>query len=424
MPAKLPLTLTTPIQYAKGVGEVRAAQFAALEIRTCGDLLFHLPRDYLVYADEAAVSAMRPGEVATVRGRILQTRMHRRIGRAPARLEALLEDAAENQPQGHHDRCVLTWFNPYDLQKKITPGTQLRATGKVTLFRNRAQITQPKIEILDGKDPAALAPRSAHIEPVYPATMELTSAAIWKILKGMIDELLTEVEEWFTTDYLAQRQFMTRVQAMRSIHLPSSLLDANAAKRTLAYHEFFLHQTAFAIKRYHQRHGSPAIPLRVDDAVDERIRKLLPFALTAAQNRVIEAIRKDLAATKPMNRLLQGDVGSGKTVVALYAMLAACATKRETRNAKSETRNEGEVVEAGFNGCQAALMAPTEILAEQHFITLSKMLEGKKVKIALLTGSVTGVERREVLREIAEGKVGIVVGTHALLSEAVRFKSL
>jgi ATP-dependent DNA helicase RecG len=419
MPEKPPITLSTPIQYAKGVGEKRAAQFAALEIKTCGDLLFHLPRDYLHYTDEAAVTAIRVGDVATVRGTILQTRMHGRgrggwgmRGGGRARLEALLEDASGTEG----GRCVLTWFNPYDLQKKLLPGTMVRVTGKVTMFRNRNQIVQGKVEVLDGKDAEALKPKGAHIEPVYPATADLPSPVIWRIAKGVVEELVPQIPEWFPREQLAERNFYTRQEAMRRIHLPATLQESITAKRTLAYHEFFLHQSAFAIKRFHQRHGTPAVPLRVDDAVDARIRALLPFTFTAAQNRVVEAIRQDLSGTKPMNRLLQGDVGSGKTVVALYAMLAASATPRGTSEDRSQKRE--------FAGHQAALMAPTEILAEQHFITLSSLLAGKKVKIALLTGSVTGAERRETLAQIADGSVGIVVGTHALLGEAVAFKSL
>ncbi len=402
--------MSTPIQYAKGVGDARAAELIKLGIRTCGDLLFYLPRDYLHFTDEAPMAAMRAGDVATVRGTILQTRLHRR---PKSRLEALLEDSAST-PDGQHDRCVLTWFNPYDLSKKVLPGALVRVTGKVTIFRNRFQMVQPKIEYLDGKDAETLAPKSARIEPVYPATLDLPSTVIWRIMKGVIEPLLPEIEEWFAPEHLAERSLMSRREALRKIHMPLTMKEAITAKRSLAYHEFFLHQTAFAIKRYSQRHGSPAVQLRVDEAVDRRIRALLPFEMTPAQNHVIQAIRKDLAWTKPMNRLLQGDVGSGKTVVALYAMLAATATALE----KEEKSGKG------FEGHQAALMAPTEILAEQHFITLSKLLEGKKVRIALLTGSVTGPERRQITSQIADGTINLVVGTHALLSEDVRFKSL
>ena len=212
---------------------------------------------------------------------------------------------------------------------------------------------------------------------------------------------MPQVSEWFGEEYLRERGFMTRRECLlERIHRPGSLKEAEGARRTLAYHEFFLHQLAVAIKRYHQRHNAPAMALRVDAAVDQRIRALLPFELTGAQNRVIESIRKDLAATKPMNRLLQGDVGSGKTVVALYAMLAAVAT--------AGIENRELRIEKGFVGHQAALMAPTEILAEQHFITITELLAGKKVEVALLTGSVVGKERERLLwRRLRMGTVGI-----------------
>src|SRR5437868_11179062 len=271
-----PLTLSTPIQYAKGVGDARAPELVKLGIKTCGDLLFYLPRDYLHFTDEAPVAAMRVGDVATIKGTILQSRMHRKGYGRNARLEALLEDATGTEG----GRCVLTWFNPYDLQKKILPGTMIRATGKVSMYRNRYQMMQAKIEVLDENNAEALKPKGARIEPVYAATQDLPSAAIWRILKGMLDELTSQVEEWFAPEHLAERNLFTRQKALRLIHAPLTLQDSITATRTLAYHEFFLHQSAFAIKRYHQRTASPAVPLRVDQAVDQRIRALLPFTLT------------------------------------------------------------------------------------------------------------------------------------------------
>ena len=412
---QLPLTLSTPVNYAKGVGEIRAAELASLYIKTCSDLLFHYPRDYIHYSDEAPISQIKPGDMATIRGILLQTRL---IPVKPRRFEALLQDAAGNTDGNERSRCVLTWFNPFGLDKKLQPGMLIRATGKVTQFRDRFQIVQPKFEILDDK--AEETPKSARIEPVYPATTELPTNLLAKIIAGTLDPLIPQIPEWFPEDFLKERHFFTRREALEKIHRPQNLKEAITAKRTLAYHEFFLHQAAVAIKRFHQRNSSPAIPLRVDEAVDKRIRALLPFDLTNAQTRVIDSIRKDLTSTKPMNRLLQGDVGSGKTVVALYAMLAATATARtdspNTKDLALSTKH--------FSGHQAALMAPTEILAEQHFITLSNLLEGKKVQLALLTGSVTGPDRQKILAKLADGSLHLVVGTHALLSEAVQFKSL
>jgi ATP-dependent DNA helicase RecG len=401
------ITLTTPVLYAKHVGEVRAAELVAMGLRSCGDLLFHFPRDYLRYTDEAPVSAMRPGDMATIRGTLLQTRL---IPRKPRRFEALLEDSSPTLEGGQRTRCVLTWFNPFGLDKKLQPGMQVRATGKVTSFRDRFQMVQPQFEILDEENDRA--PKSAKIEPVYPASVELPTQMLARIIGGVLDPLLPQIEEWFPEGHLRERHLFTRREAIETIHRPRTLKEAITAKRTLAYHEFFLHQAAVAIKRFHQRNSSPAIPLRVDEAVDKRIRALLPFELTTAQSRVIDSIRKDLSNTKPMNRLLQGDVGSGKTVVALYAMLAATATQRNPASTPD------------FIGHQAALMAPTELLAEQHYITLSKLLEGTKVHIGLLTGSVTGPDRQRTLAKLADGSLHLIVGTHALLSEAVQFKSL
>ncbi|MCL2646216.1 MAG: ATP-dependent DNA helicase RecG [Phycisphaerales bacterium] len=437
MSEKPPITFSTPVEYAKGVGPVRAAEFRALGVQTCGDLLFHFPRDYLLYADESAIATMREGEVATVRGTILQTRL---IPRKPRRFEALIQDASPPTSNAvTPQRCVLTWFNAYGLEHQLQPGMLIRVTGKVTSFNNRKQIVQPKFEILQGNEEER---KSARVEPVYPATVELSSAAIMRVIHGILDTLLPAIAEFFPEDFLRDRHFFTRQEALQKIHRPATLQDAATARRTLAYHEFFLHQAAVAIKRYHQRNSIPAIPLRVDDAVDQRIRALLPFSLTKAQNTVIASIRKDLAATKPMNRLLQGDVGSGKTVVALYAMLAASATQSPRAITLDDPSRDREgatgtvpalphgrslTVAARIDSpCfhQAALMAPTEILAEQHFVTMSQLLEGKKVKIALLTGSVTGKERTDTLARIADGRAGLVIGTHALLAEAVQFKSL
>ena len=424
----LPLTLSTPIQYAKGVGPARAGQLAAMGIKTCADLLFYYPRDYLTVVAEAPVATLAAGTLATVRGTLLQTRL---IPRRPRRFEALLEDESGG-------KCVLTWFNMHGLEHKLQPGTRLRVTGKVTEYKGRAQIMQPQFEVL--KDETLNAERGtlkdeggARIDPVYPANAELTTHMIARLVRAVLEPLLPQVPEWFGAEFLRERSLYTRREALEKIHQPRTAKEHVTARRTLAYHEFFLHQSAVAIKRFHHRNASPAIPLRVDDKVDGRIRGLLPFTLTAAQERVIASIRKDLAASKPMNRLLQGDVGSGKTVVALYAMLAAAATAAPTLNDERGTLKGGEgeskssalsVQRSAFVGHQAALMAPTEILAEQHFITLQNLLAGKKVRMALLTGSLPAKEKAAVLREIAEGTVSLVVGTHALLSEAVRFQSL
>ena len=436
----LPLTLATPIQYAKGVGPARAKALESLGIKLVGDLLTYYPRDYIRYSAEKTIDTLVPGEMATVRGVVVQTRMHKGgPGGRKSRFEALLEETLPTDAapgRGGAARCVLTWFTPYGVSEKIQPGTLLRVTGKVTQFNGRMQFAQPRYEFLgeEGLPPtdSAPAPAEARIEPIYAASEEISSAAIAKLIRSHLSLLAAQVPEWFPAAHLNERHFFSRQEAIRRIHAPDTLAETKTARRSLAYHEFFLHQSAVALKRYHHRNSQPAIPLRVDDKVDARIRALFEFPLTAAQNRVLESIRKDLASTKPMNRLLQGDVGSGKTVVALYAMLAAAATQREAmRNAEGEMRNEASGSHSAlrtshfaFSGHQAALMAPTEILAEQHFITLEKYLEKSRVKYALLTGSLPAAEKQRILAGLADGSIHLVVGTHALISEAVAFKSL
>jgi len=369
---------------------VRAGHLQGLGIKTCGDLLFYYPRDYLYYSAEKPIAELRPGEMGTAKGRIIQTRL---IKKRPVRFEALLEDES--------GRAVLTWFNPYGISDKLQVGLTVRATGKVTMFGGRVQLAQPKFEVLDDAAEGVDDRIDSHIDAVYSATLELPTNVIARIVREHVATLVPQVEEWFDAAHLKERGYLTRRDALKAIHLPRTKKEAEKARRTLAYHEFFLHQLAKAIKRYHQRTGQPAVILRADDVVDARIHKLIPFALTAAQERVIQAIRKDLQSNKPMNRLLQGDVGSGKTVVALYAMLAAVAT-----------------------GHQAALMAPTEILAEQHFITLQKFLEHARVRTAILTGSVGGKERAATLAGLLQGTIDLAIGTHALISDDVAFKSL
>ncbi len=379
--------LEAPIQFATGVGPQRARLFAKLGVATCGDMLNYYPRDYVQFQGHIRVSELRPGQHATVQGRIIQTRL---IRRRPMRFEALLEEES--------GRCVLIWFNRHDLSGKIMLGISLRATGAVNIYNGRPQLLQPRFEPVDRDSAAGAAPC---LEPLYGAIADLPSGAIHRIITGNLDRLLAHVAEWFEPAFLAERNLFPLRRALEQIHRPLDFIAAGQARRTLAYHEFFLYQLAVGIKRYHQKNLVGAMPLRTDDIVDARIRALLDFTLTAAQDRVISQFRRDLAKNRPMNRLLQGDVGSGKTVVALYAMLLAVAS-----------------------GSQAAMLAPTGVLAEQHLLTLERYLSRSRVKIGLLTAGVAATERRAVLAVLADGSLDILIGTHALLQDDIRFKKL
>ena len=380
--------LDQPMQFLKGVGPARAKALEELGIVTCRDLLDYLPRDYERFEGQQSIGHLAPGELAAVEGEIIQTRI---IRRRPMRFEALLDDGS--------GRCILVWFNRWGLEQQIQPGVRIRASGKIGLFQGRLQITQPKFDLMEA---AQDAPRqAARINAVYGGTARLGGQVIARIVAEWLDPLCREVDEWFAESWLQERKLMTRRQAYQQSHQPRSYPEAYQARRTLAYHEFFLYQLVIALKRYHLKHLLTAKPLRVDDEVDRRIRRLLHFGLTKAQEKVIAQIKADISQPRPMNRLLQGDVGCGKTVVALFAMLMAVAS-----------------------GGQAVLLAPTELLAEQHYFTLGRYLAGSRVQIGLLAGSVAATERARVLAGIQDGSMGLVVGTHAVLGDHVAFKNL
>ncbi|MGC8625663.1 MAG: ATP-dependent DNA helicase RecG [Phycisphaerae bacterium] len=381
------LSLDAPVQFAHGVGPKRAELFRAMGVETCGDLLNLFPRDYAQSQGHVHVAQLQSDQLASIEGEIIQTRA---IRRRPARFEALLQD-----PSG---RCVLTWFNQMYMAEKLAPGMRVRASGKVKLFNARPQMLQPRIEFLTTAGMAAAAPE---LKPVYAASGDLTNRVIASIMEQNLPLLLPQIQEWVPVESLAPRQLLSRRKAYELIHRPGAWKFVQSARHALAFHEFLLHQLAVGMKRHHQQTMENAKPLRTDDAVDRHIRALLPFSLTAAQERVITQLRHDLAARHPMNRLVQGDVGSGKTVVALYAMLSAVAA-----------------------GAQAALLAPTEVLAQQHLFVLERFFANSRVQIALLSAAVSEAEKKRVLAGLADGSIGLVIGTHAILRANVNFKNL
>ena len=381
------LPLDSPVQFALGVGPKRAEAFRAMGVETCGDLLHFFPRDYAQSQGQVPVQQLQSDQLASIEGEIIQTRA---IRRRPARFEALLED-----PSG---RCVLTWFNQMFMAEKLVPGVRVRATGKVKFFNARAQMLQPRIDFLAAPGSKGETP---DLKPIYPASADLSSRVIALIMEKNIPLLLPQIREWIAPENLSACRLISRRQAYELIHRPGAWKYVQRARHTLAFHEFLLHQLAVGMKRHHQQQLQNAHPLRTDDMVDKRIRALLPFSLTAAQERVIVQLRHDLAARHPMNRLVQGDVGSGKTVVALYAMLSAVAA-----------------------GAQAALLAPTEVLAQQHLLSLERFLGNSRVKTTLFTAAVAGASRKKALAGIQDGSISLVIGTHAILSDTVQFKNL
>ncbi len=386
------ITPATRVDQLPLVGPIRARQFAHLGIFTVSDLLRHLPMRYELEAAESSVAQLPAKGIGSVRGLIVGSRWVRsQGGRTKGRFEATLD--------GEGGRILLTWFNARYLQDKLHPGTTIRVWGKVDTFRDYRQMVNPKWELLD--EPDVVPTRDERIKPIYPASEELNSATIARVVEQVLDAVLPNVHDPLPADLRERNALPALADAFRMAHRPQDMDETGAARRRLAYNELLLLQLGIALKRHYNDHVLHAPALRWSDAIDEHIRARFPFELTAAQRAVCTEIARDLQRSRPMNRLLQGDVGAGKTVVALYALLLAVADRK-----------------------QGVLMAPTELLAEQHMASLSNMLAGSNVRIALLTGSLTAAARQELLDDIAAGRIDIVVGTQALLGEAVRFHEL
>ncbi len=385
------VTLTTSIYELPGVREQQAQRLEILGVRNVGQLLTHLPHRHEWVRAQAGIADLEPGVICSAVGEITATKISG-FGRK-ARFQAVLHDGDA--------RLDLVFFNQSFLQKKIHVGMRMRVQGKPTKFGPGLQIANPQFTIIPFEDEQPADVDDDQYRPVYPATEGLTSEQIWGIVKPVLEPALALLEDHLSEDFRAERALPRLGEAYRMMHLPEHEDEVKSARRRLAYDELLMLQLGVHMKRAHLRRTLTAPALERTPEIDERIRSRMPFALTAAQQRVVDEISKDVALTTPTNRLVQGDVGSGKTAVALDAMLLAIA-----------------------HGHQAALMAPTEILAEQHFLSITEMLKGSSVRVELLTGSMPPAERSAAVARISSGEVDLVIGTHALVSDSVGFHSL
>lgn len=395
--------LDTPIGALRGVGERTAAAAAKLGLRTLGDLIDNVPHRYEGRADLAHVSDLRPGERATLLVDVRSARVRPTRRRNLRIVEATVADETGTMK--------VAWFNQSWLAERLRPGTRLLLSGRLDGrgFRPDAQ------EILgagadagegEGLDPIRDQPgppaglHTTGIVPVHPAgegvRVQRLREWTWSALA-----LAPDVIEALPAEIRARRRFPGAADARVAAHFPVAENDVPVARRRLAYEELFLHQAALLSRKGERRAELRAESLGAPGDLVATWIEGLPFALTADQRAALAEIDADLGAEVPMQRLLMGEVGSGKTVVALYAMLRALES-----------------------GGQAALMAPTETLAEQHFATLERLLAGAGMPIALLTGSTPAAQRRRTLGVLATGELPLIVGTHALIEPTVEFARL
>jgi ATP-dependent DNA helicase RecG len=391
----------TPLDAIRGIGPRRAGELAAAGFRTVEDLLFHLPFRYEDRSRFLPIAALVPGVRGTVRGTVVTAALRRTRARGLTIFEAVVQDDS--------GALRVVFFNQPYLRTVLTAGRQVILHGETTVarFGRRGLVLQaPQYEVVvPGEDEAI---HTGRLVPIYRRLPDLSSRVLRRLIHGMLRELGPRLPDPLPPGLAAERGFPDRGTAIREVHFPPPEADLDlhhrsrsAAHRRLIFEEFFFLQLGFALQRKRQA-ADPAEPgVRLDDRVRARLRAALPFALTGAQRRVLKEIADDLAAARPMNRLLQGDVGCGKTMVALLAALI--------------------VIE---NGHQAAFMAPTEILAEQHHRLFTRILAGSGCPVGLLTAGVKGAARRQVLLGLAGGGLPLVVGTHALVEEEVRFRSL
>jgi len=385
-----PQGLATSLQYLKGIGPHRARLLANLGLESVEDALFFLPARHEDRSRLTSFRSLKGGETVTTLGTIAGVSPPPR-GRPRAPLAVLLRDAT--------GFLSAVWFNRRYLERVFKRGQRLIVHGKIQRYGSGPLQMQVKdYEIVEDSDDETL--HTGRLVPVYRLTQGLTQRPMRSLMKRLVDAYADQVEEPLPAPLRARRRLGPLAAALKAGHFPQTEAAQMAARRRLAYDDFFLLQLGLAIRR-HREGRQRGLAMNPPGALWRTLLGSLPYTLTNAQQRVWREIRTDMAAPYPMNRLLQGDVGSGKTVVAALAILAA--------------------LEAGY---QAALMAPTEILAEQHFMTLTQLLSPLDVPVALLTNTIKGKARESVLARVADGEIGCVVGTHALVQEGVRFRRL
>ncbi len=391
--------LATPVQFLKGVGPRRAADLEHAGLVTLEDLLYRFPLRYEDRSRLQPISSLKPGQTASISGRILAAGL--RTTRRPGFkiFEAAVDDGSGSL------RAV--WFNQPFLKDVFVRGQHVVFYGVVEMRGSASlQITNPQYEILDDEEGETI--HTGRIVPVYERTGAVTPKMQRRLVFDALHGLPADLPEHLPEELRVRLGLPTRYAALLATHFPPQDTPIEAlnrfatpAQQRLIFEEAFLFQLGVLARRQAAEAEQKTAAIHVDDRIRDSARQVLPFRLTNGQKQALKEIVDDMQRSFPMNRLLQGDVGAGKTIVALLAALVAME-----------------------NGLQAAFMAPTEILAEQHFANISRLLQSSSFRVALLTGSTTSAVRREQLAEIQAGSIHLVVGTHALVQGDVGFRQL
>ncbi|MCX6003763.1 MAG: ATP-dependent DNA helicase RecG, partial [Chloroflexi bacterium] len=399
-------SLDVSITTIKGISTNLSARFGKLGVKTVRDLLYFFPNRHLDYSQLKTVSQLTEGEEETIVANVWETRVIMPGGRRST--EAIVGDETGNV------RAI--WFNNPYLAKTLTPNMKIVISGRVKLFNGRYVFESPEWEPMEEHDLI----HTGRLVPIYPLTEGLHQRQTRKLIKGVVDQWAWQITDFLPSEIRNRCQLIELPQAISQAHYPDDMNLKDKARIRLAFDELFLLQLGVLSKKRDWQESQPGTPIKTDKKVLDNFLQSLPFKLTNAQQKTLKEILTDMEKSRAMSRLLQGEVGSGKTVVATAALLMAVA-----------------------DGYQTALMAPTEILAEQHFATIHKLLSGtghlqeqgehqysysgilpRPLTIALLIGAIAPKKKQKLHRLIASGKIDIVIGTHALIQKEVEFQRL
>ena len=398
-------SIESSITSIKGISSSLATKFNKLGVKTVRDLLYFFPRRHLDYSQTKSISQLSEGEEQTIIANVWQAQITMLGGRRGT--EAIVGDETGN--------VRVVWFNQPYLAKKLPTNTRIVLSGRVSLFHSRHVFESPEWELAEDKELI----HTGRLVPLYPLTQGLRPRLVRKLMKGVIDQWACQLEDFLPPELKERCNLLELAQAITQAHYPEDEALKDRARVRLAFDELLLLQLGVLSKKRDWQESQPGNSFDTKTTVLDTFLKSLPFELTAAQQKVLRELLADLQKPRPMSRLLQGEVGSGKTVVAMAALLTATA-----------------------NGYQGAFMVPTEILAEQHFSTISELLsrvspqeDGGYLRsypgllphpltVALLIGDISQARKQELHQRISEGDIDIVIGTHALIQEEVEFYRL
>ena len=399
------LPLDTVVSQIKGVTKTNHPKLDRLGVKTVEDLVYLFPHRHKDFTQIRKISQLQYGEEQTIEASVFEAKENRSGPRRNSTHAVLVDDTGTVRT---------TWFNQGYLAKSFKPGTKMVVSGKVSAFRGSPVFENPEYEIIRGQDDLT---HAARLVPVYPLVEGLYQRTVRRIVKAGLDAGLNQVVDHLPQEVVGRTGLQDLTTALSQIHYPDSGANWESARRRLAFDELFMMQLSMLRRKQSWQEMETGVQLPQQDRVNTFL-KSLPFELTLAQKRVIEEITRDITSDRPMGRLLQGDVGSGKTVVAVASMLGAV-----------------------MNGYQAALLAPTEILAEQHFFTITHMLsdrravgegthlttakvDGRDVIVGLLLGSLKKRDKDQLRMMIEESQVDVVIGTHAIIQKEVEIPKL